>query len=45
MTQGNVLTVLQIHIPAKLLEAHYAEQNPAVFGKREVILSMYLSGA
>lgn len=39
-----VLAVLQTHIPAKLLEEHYAEQNPAVFGKREVILSMYLSG-
>jgi hypothetical protein len=23
---------------------HYAEQNPAVFGKREVILSLYLKG-
>jgi len=39
-----VLAVLQAHIPAKLLEGHYAEQNPAMFGKREVILSMYLSG-
>ena len=39
-----MLAVLQIHIPAKLLEEHYAEQNPAVFGKREVILSMYLNG-
>jgi len=39
-----VLAVLQTHIPAKLLEDHYADQNPAVFGKREVILSMYLSG-
>jgi len=39
-----VLAVLQTNIPAKLLEEHYAEQNPAVFGKREVILSMYLSG-
>lgn len=38
-----VLAVLQTHIPAKLLEEHYAEQNPEVFGKREVILSMYLS--
>ena len=38
-----VLAALQTHIPAKLLEGHYAEQNPAVFGKREVILSMYLS--
>ncbi len=39
-----VLAVLQTNIPVKLLEAHYAEQNPTVFGKREVILSMYLSG-
>ncbi len=37
-----VLAVLQTHIPKKLLEEHYAEQNPAVSGKREVILSMYL---
>ena len=39
-----VLAVLQTHIPTKLLEGHYAEQNPAVFGKREVILSLYLTG-
>jgi superfamily II DNA or RNA helicase/HKD family nuclease len=39
-----VLAMLQTHIPAKLLNEHYAEQNPMVFGKREVILSMYLSG-
>ena len=39
-----VLTVLQIHIPAKLLEEHYAEHSRAVFGKREVILSMVMSG-
>jgi len=39
-----VLAVLQSNIPAKLLEEHYAEQNPAVFGKREVILSMYFTG-
>ena len=39
-----VLSVLQTYIPAKLLEEHYAEQNPTVFGKREVILSMYFSG-
>jgi len=39
-----VLAVLQTHIPAKFLEEHYAEQNPAVFGKREVILSLYLIG-
>ncbi|MBW2062973.1 MAG: helicase [Deltaproteobacteria bacterium] len=39
-----VLAVLQTHIPERLLKSHYAEQNPAVFGKREVILSLYLSG-
>ena len=39
-----VLAVLQTNIPAKLLGKHYAEKNPLVFGKREVILSMYLSG-
>lgn len=38
-----VLATLQTHIPARLLEEHYAEQNPAVFGKREVILSLYLT--
>lgn len=38
-----VLAVLQTHIPAKLLEEHYAEQNPVGFGKREVILSLYLT--
>lgn len=38
-----VLATLQTHIPAKLLDAHYAEQNPAVSGKREVILSLYLT--
>ena len=39
-----VLAALQTHIPEKLLESHYAEQNPTVFGKREVILSLYLAG-
>jgi hypothetical protein len=39
-----VLATLQMHIPARLLEAHYAEQNPQISGKREVILSMYLTG-
>ena len=37
-----VLAVLQTHIPQRLLQSHYAEQNPAVFGKREIILSLYL---
>lgn len=39
-----VLAMLQMHIPERLLEAHYAEQNPQASGKREVILSMYLTG-
>jgi len=39
-----VLAALQTHVPGRLLESHYAERNPAVFGKREVILSLYLSG-
>jgi hypothetical protein len=38
-----VLAILQMHIPERLLEAHYAEQNPQASGKREVILSMYLT--
>jgi superfamily II DNA/RNA helicase len=40
-----VLRVLQMCIPAQLLESHYAEENPRLAGKREVILSMYLTGA
>jgi superfamily II DNA or RNA helicase len=39
-----VVAVLQSHIPQRLLEGHYAEQNPVVSGKREVILSLYLAG-
>jgi hypothetical protein len=39
-----VLAVLYRNIPERLLESHYAEQNPAAFGKREVILSLYLTG-
>ena len=38
-----VLAVLQTHISDRLLHSHYAEQNPAVSGKREVILSLYLA--
>lgn len=38
-----VLAVLQTTIPARLLESHYAAQNPRNTGKREVILSMYLA--
>ncbi len=39
-----VLAILQTNIPSRLLERHYVEQNPHTSGKREVILSMYLSG-
>lgn len=39
-----VLAVLQANIPSKLLESHYAEKNPAISGKREVILSLLLTG-
>lgn len=39
-----VLAILQTHIPERLLESHYAEDQPLSSGKREVILSMYLTG-
>jgi len=39
-----VLAILQTHISPRFLEQHYAEQNPMASGKREVILSEYLSG-
>ncbi|MBI4648547.1 MAG: helicase, partial [Bacteroidia bacterium] len=39
-----VLAILQMHIPERLLESHYAEQNTLTSGKREVILSLYLKG-
>ena len=38
-----VLAILQTHIPERLLESHYAEFNPRLSGRREVILSMYLT--
>mgnify|MGYP000266678859 CR=1 FL=1 len=38
-----VLGTLQSHVPERFLQEHYAEQNPRSFGKREVILSMYLT--
>ena len=37
-----VLAVLQKNISDKLLTSHYAENNPLLSGKREVILSIYL---
>ena len=39
-----VLAVLQTRIPERFLSGHYAERNPQSFGKREVILSLYLTG-
>lgn len=39
-----ILAALQTNIPIRLLESHYAEHNPTISGKREIILSMYLSG-
>ena len=39
-----VLAVLYRNIPERLLESHYAELSPTAFGKREVILSLYLTG-
>ncbi len=44
MNPFKVLAVLESNIPLKLLESHYAEKNPIVSGKREVILSLYLAG-
>lgn len=38
-----VLAVLQDQIPERLLADHYTEQNTVIFGKREVILSLYLA--
>lgn len=38
-----VLAVLQTRIPERLLKGHYAERNPQLFSRREVILSLYLS--
>lgn len=39
-----VLATLQSNIPQRLLQSHYAEETTTVSGKREVILSMYLTG-
>jgi superfamily II DNA or RNA helicase/HKD family nuclease len=44
MNPLRVLAVLQTTIPERLLGSHYVEDNPRSAGKREVILSMYLSG-
>ena len=44
MNPFKVLATLQTHIPKRLLGGHYAEHNQLTFGKREVILSLYLTG-
>ncbi|MBI4848033.1 MAG: helicase, partial [Nitrospirae bacterium] len=44
MNPLKVLAVLQTRIPERLLVGHYAEHHPQSFGKREVILSLYLRG-
>ncbi|MEK7196194.1 MAG: helicase-related protein, partial [Nitrospirota bacterium] len=44
MNPLKVLAVLQTQIPERFLTGHYAERYPQSFGKREVILSLYLSG-
>ena len=40
-----ILSVLQSHISARLLEGHFAETTTDHFGKREVILSEYLTNS
>ncbi|MBU1753777.1 helicase, partial [bacterium] len=44
MNPFKVLATLQRHIPERLLEGHYAEHNQLTFDKREVVLSLYLTG-
>ncbi|MFH1097431.1 MAG: hypothetical protein V1749_08030, partial [Candidatus Desantisbacteria bacterium] len=44
MNPFKVLATLQTNIPERLLEEHYAGHNQQTSGKREVILSMYLTG-
>jgi superfamily II DNA/RNA helicase len=44
MNPLKVLATLQTHISSRLLGGHYIEYSPVVFGKREVILSMYFNG-
>jgi superfamily II DNA or RNA helicase/HKD family nuclease len=44
MNPLKVLAVLQMNIPERFLAEHYAERHPQSSGKREVILSMYLTG-
>jgi hypothetical protein len=39
-----VLATLQANIPARLLQSHFIEHPKTGFSKREVILSLYLTG-
>ena len=39
-----VIAMLQHTVPERLLESHYAEHSGRFSGKREVILSLYLTG-
>jgi hypothetical protein len=43
MNPLKVVAVLQTRISPRFLEQHYAERNPMTTGKREVILSEYLT--
>ena len=40
-----ILSILQGHISSRLLEGHFAETTTDHFGKREVILSEYLTNS
>ena len=44
MNPLKILAVLQMNIPERFLAEHYAERHSQSSGKREVILSMYLTG-
>ncbi len=44
MNSLKVLAVLKMNIPELLLEGHFVEYSSKTFGKREVILSMCLTG-
>lgn len=39
-----VLAILQTYIPERLLEKHYTGNSSVITGKREVILSLFLTG-
>ncbi len=38
-----VVATLQVHIPSSLLKSHFVEETSPFWGKREVILSLYLA--